>query len=254
MDADLKTPIQQGTPSAFHAATCYASPCGRVTLYLGDCLDILPTLGMVDTIITDPPYGVNLDYGDGGYDDSFENWVALIDRFLPMAKQMCRGPIIVPTSKMEGEPHLHRHAPVWRMCWFKGASCTRSPIGFKDWEPTYVFGKAPKKQVHDYFTAHANNVRNEIPEHPCPKPYRWAGWLVDKMSETGQTVVDSFMGSGTTGIACIRHGRNFIGIEKDPTHYATAVARIKNELAQGDLFSGHNAEVRDGESGPHAIK
>jgi DNA modification methylase len=51
-----------------------------------------------------------------------------------------------------------------------------------------------------------------------------------------ETILDPFMGSGTTGIACIRTGRRFVGIEKDPTHYATAVERIKNELAQGDLF------------------
>jgi DNA modification methylase len=56
----------------------------------------------------------------------------------------------------------------------------------------------------------------------------------------GGTVLDPYMGSGTTGIACIRTGRRFVGIEKDPAHYATALKRITDELAQGDLFLGHN--------------
>lgn len=206
------------------------------TVYNADCLDVLPLLPGVDAIITDPPYGVNLDYGDGGHDDTFDNWIILINKFLPMAKQTCKGPIIVPTSKMEGEPYLHAHNPIWRLCWFKGAACTRSPIGFKDWETTYLFGRAPKKQIHDYFTAHANSIRQEVPEHPCPKPYKWAAWLVDKMSEVGETVCDPFMGSGTTGIACLRTGRNFIGIEKDPEHFKTACDRLQREVNQGVLL------------------
>jgi hypothetical protein len=55
MDADPKSPLQEGTPSAFHAGHCYASSCGRVTLYLGDCMAIAPTLQGVDAVVTDPP-------------------------------------------------------------------------------------------------------------------------------------------------------------------------------------------------------
>jgi DNA modification methylase len=63
------------------------------------------------------------------------------------------------------------------------------------------------------------------------------GWTMEQAGvPEGATVLDPFMGSGTTGIACIRTGRRFIGIEKDPAHYLTALTRIKNELAQGDLF------------------
>jgi DNA modification methylase len=67
----------------------------------------------------------------------------------------------------------------------------------------------------------------------------------------GATVLDPYMGSGSTGIACIRTGRRFIGIEKDPTHYATALARITNELAQGDLFLGHNTSSSSVEGNNH---
>lgn len=57
-------------------------------------------------------------------------------------------------------------------------------------------------------------------------------WLVEAVSAEGDTVVDFYMGSGTTGIACIRTGRRFMGIEKDPVHFSTAVERIKRELSQ----------------------
>ena len=214
-----------------------------VSLYMGDCRDILPTLGKVDAVVTDPPYGVDLDYNS--YDDTFDNWKALVDEVIPVLCRMSKGPVIIPTSKFEAEQHLHKLGPIWRMCWFKGASCTRSPIGFKDWEPTFVFNKAPRKQVHDYFTAHANMVRDQVPDHPCPKPIAWASWLVDKMSEEGETVCDPFMGSGTTGIACHRTGRKFIGIEKDARYFEIARKRLENELRQGLLPLTHNNSITE---------
>lgn len=84
--------------------------------------------------------------------------------------------------------------------------------------------------------------------HPTQKPVELMAWCMEQAKvPEGALVLDSYMGSGTTGIACIRTGRRFVGIEKDPTHYATALKRITDELAQGDLFLGHNDEMRDGE-------
>jgi DNA modification methylase len=69
--------------------------------------------------------------------------------------------------------------------------------------------------------------------HPTQKPVAIMEWSMDAAKVMpGMTVLDPYMGSGTTGIACIRTGRKFIGIEKDPVHFATAVERIKREQAQ----------------------
>jgi DNA modification methylase len=204
-----------------------------IDLRLGDCLEILPTLeaGSVDAVITDPPYGVDLDY-NGSLDDSFPQWQALIVRFIPEALRVTRGVATIPTSKYEGEQFIYKNfSPIWRVCWYKGASATRSPIGFKDWETTFIFGKAPK-QLHDYFTAHANMVRKQIPDHPCPKPLAWAEWFVEKFSHEGDTILDPFMGSGTTGVACVKLGRNFIGIEKERGYYELAQKRIQEAQQQ----------------------
>jgi len=82
--------------------------------------------------------------------------------------------------------------------------------------------------------------------HPTQKPVRLMAWCMETVKvPSGGVVLDPFMGSGTTGVAALRTGRRFVGIEKDPTHYATALARITNELAQGDLFLGHNSDYPD---------
>jgi site-specific DNA-methyltransferase (adenine-specific) len=205
-------------------------------LHHGDCLEVMRTMAdkSVDCVITDPPYGVELEYSS--YEDTFENWKDLISRFIPEAIRVSRGSVIVPTSMFEAEQYLHSLNPIWRICWFKGASCTRSPIGLKDWEPTFVFGAKPKRQIHDYFTAHANQVRSDFPEHPCPKPLAWAMWLVRKLTDEGETVFDPFMGSGTTGVAAMKLGCEFIGVEKDGGYFNLAKSRIHDASCQSSLF------------------
>ena len=76
--------------------------------------------------------------------------------------------------------------------------------------------------------------RDDKPDHPSPKPLGPTQWFLQHLP--GETVLDPFAGSGTTAIACIREGRKFIGIEKDPKHYQTACERIDRELAQGVLL------------------
>ena len=72
--------------------------------------------------------------------------------------------------------------------------------------------------------------------HPTQKPVPLMAWCMERAGVLeGATVLDPYMGSGTTGIACLRTGRNFIGIEKDPKHFATALERIKREESQGTL-------------------
>jgi DNA modification methylase len=85
--------------------------------------------------------------------------------------------------------------------------------------------------------------RRDGNDHPTQKPVMAMAWTMDALKvPSGATVFDPYMGSGTTGIACIRTGRRFIGVERDPTHYANAVERIRREI-EGDLFhSQHNAK------------
>jgi site-specific DNA-methyltransferase (adenine-specific) len=78
--------------------------------------------------------------------------------------------------------------------------------------------------------------------HPTQKPVRVMSWCMEQAKvPEGATVFDPFTGSGSTAIACIRTGRPFIGVERDPDHFNTAVERIRRELAQGDIFLGCNS-------------
>jgi site-specific DNA-methyltransferase (adenine-specific) len=88
------------------------------------------------------------------------------------------------------------------------------------------------------FPSKCNMVKSErLPDFPCQKPLGLCGYIVKALSNPGDLVCDPFSGSGTTAIACHRLNRNFICIERDPKYYAESVKRLKNELAQGNLFA-----------------
>lgn len=215
-----------------------------VKIIHGDCREVLPSLPKVDLVLTDPPYGVDLEYTDA-VDDSFEKWKVLIDTTLPMMKSLSRGSVLLPTSKMEGEAYLFSHfVPDWRICWFKGASCTRSFVGFKDWETVFVYGKPRGAHFHDYFHASASDVRDIVQGHPCPKPLRWAKWLIMKASIEADTILDPFMGSGTTLRAAKDLGRKAIGIEIEERYCEIAANRC-NE-AQPSMYHLVEAKERQG--------
>jgi site-specific DNA-methyltransferase (adenine-specific) len=212
------------------ALPCYASPCGRVTLYLGRWQDILPL--PVDAIITDQPYGTGWLRGGGKKEGQFKRrsekakWDELdlswMDHAPAIVAAFCPDFGIWPMSLRMETPHV-----------LKYRKTNPAPFGYPC-EPI-----VSNRPVNGSWEKEAYNGDN--PLHPCQKPLPLMGWLVHELTTEGQTVCDPFMGSGSTGIACIRANRRFVGIEQDPTHYATALKRITDELAQGDLFLGHNA-------------
>ena len=201
---------------------------GGIDIYHGDCREVLPGLGDVDLVLTDPPYGVGLDYGDS-VDDSFEAWCELMDWFIPSArdKSSC---LLVPTSKIEGERYIWiNHPPTWRLCWYKGATTTRCAMGWKDWEPVFLWGRGSRPQ-HDHFNIPPDQSRRAQSIHPCPKPIRWATWLCARLSEHDQMVLDPFMGSGTTLVAAKTLGRRAIGIEIEEKYCEIAAKRLGQDV------------------------
>ncbi len=98
--------------------------------------------------------------------------------------------------------------------------------------------------MHDYFST----VCGFDPSgHPCPKPIQYAQWLVSRAAEMGQTVIDPFMGSGTTGVACANLGRKFIGIEIEPKYFDIACRRIEQAYKQPRLFKDEPVKAVQGE-------
>ena len=202
------------------------------TLKQGDCLELLKGLpdNSIDAVITDPPYGVNLEYNT--YIDSEENWLDLMNKAIPEMRRIANFVIfpIGKTSRLDW--YVLNHKPDWYVIWYKGASPTRCPIGFNYYELHIVYSNLIGK-IHypDYFKAISGQVDIGV-DHPCVKPIKYSLKLVEQYSKKGMTILDPFMGSGTTGVAALRLGRNFIGYEIDPDYFKIAKKRIENESKQ----------------------
>ena len=194
-----------------------------VTIYHGDCREVLPTV-TGDLLLTDPPYGVGLAYAS--YDDSRAAWRLLMQTFIPLARRAAPM-VIFPAGPMEELGWIYSWAPPdWLIAWYKGSPGTASFVGFNDWEPLLVYGKGKGVQMHDYFQASPEPFTNG---HPCAKPLRWARWLIERASSAGGTIVDPFMGSGTTLRAAKDLGRRAIGIEIEERYCEIAAKRLSQE-------------------------
>jgi len=194
------------------------------TIICGDCLDVMKTFEdkSVDLVLTDPPYGINLEYLS--YDDTQENWERLFLAFMPEFKRISKMAIF-PVCRIDRLKWIYEnHPPDWIICWYKGSPGHRSFVGFNDWEPLLVYGKNDGIQMHDHFYAPPGG---ESSIHPCPKSLPWALWLLERASKPGSIVLDPFLGSGTTAVACKKLGRNFIGIEKEPAYVEIAKKRLE---------------------------
>jgi site-specific DNA-methyltransferase (adenine-specific) len=224
---------------------------GTATLYLGDALDVLPMLPKVDAVITDPPYGVGLQAkrakqrggvvtarGDGyaSFDDTEDSVRTLIIPRLEMALSIANRGAVTPGTRCL----MFYPRPTDIGCFFSAAGTGMSAWGFTCSQPILYYGKCPF--LARGMGARANscgqtypNDANEV-DHPCAKPLPMMRWLVGRVSWDGETVLDPFMGSGTTGVASLLGNRKFIGIEIEPKYFEIACERITNAQRQSSLL------------------
>ncbi len=215
---------------------------GNATLYHGDCLEILPTLGKVDAVITDPPYGIkgrvnslsNLkkgEYVETMFDDTqinlIKNIIPAINKSIELSDRL----VVTP-----GEINIHKYPePAHTGCFYYPASVSVSNWGMRCWQPILFYGKDPHQGKLKKDSKYCTDSDRET-DHPCPKPLNSWTWLVERASLTGETILDPFMGSGTTGVACMNLGRKFIGIEIEEKYFDIACERIENAQRQERLF------------------
>lgn len=262
MDADPKSPIQERRSSAFHAASCshsWVSDCGRVELYCGDSLALVsPKLTGIDVFITDPPYGVGLKAkrakqrgggvkareGSYCFEDDPAHVKSVVVPVIGMCLVMAPATVVTPGIRCM---HLYP-IPEDVGCFFSAAGTGMGRWGFTCMQPILYYGKDPflvrrmGSRPNSCGQTYPNDANEQ--DHPCAKPLPMAQWLVARASHEGDTVCDPFMGSGTFGVAAVRGGRRFVGIDIDPKHFETAKARLQRELAQGDLFFDANIPDR----------
>ncbi len=246
---------------------------GRVTLYLGDCREILPTLGKVDAVVTDPPYGNANHDGDWNarlnahrgiedqpiQNDTEDSMREVVDAMLTQAARLlgkeasacccfCGGggprPVFAwLAERMDRGGLQFFHSLVWDK---------RNP----------GLGQRYRRQHEMIMVAHRTggrirwnednrlvpNILSQMPsrerDHPNEKPLELIGGLVGTHSNTGDTILDPFMGSGTTGVAAVKLGRRFIGIEIEPKYFDIACRRIEEATRQPDLFITRSPEPK----------
>ncbi len=205
---------------------------GNQRLILGDCLDVMPTLGRVDAVVTDPPYGIGADEaaaknkGKWGWVNYGEtSW----DRERPDAKifeeclKASRDQII-----WGGNYFADLLPPKMRwLIWDKG----QRDFSLADVEMAWT-SQDKASRAFDYPRALA---LKDGKQHPTQKPVALMGWCLGFLPDA-KTILDPFMGSGTTLVACQKLGRHGIGIEIDPDYFEIACRRVEEAARQPDLF------------------
>ena len=197
---------------------------GNATLYLGDCVEILPTLGQFDVLITDPPYGISITksnrlsksrgFEDTGWDDKPPS-KELINYIINKANQ----------SVIWGGNYFNLPPTRCFLAWDK----QNEGRDFADLEMAWT----NLDKVARIFRMRPMNMDGGK-VHPTQKPIALMEWCIDKVD--GNTILDPFMGSGTTGIACHLLNRKFIGIELQEKYFEIACKRIENAQQQENLF------------------
>jgi DNA modification methylase len=238
---------------------------GDATLYLGDCMEILPTLGKVDAVITDPPYSAHV-HASGmrgangwkgeisvernlGFDAITAEQIAGLSAF---ASTAARWSLVFSDTE---SAHLWREAMesaalqyVRTAFWKKTGGAPQftgdrpavaceaitvcHPKGRKRWNGGGKHGFYDVPIVLD-----RGGPESEARVHTTQKPLALMSALVSDFTDIADVVADPFMGSGTTGVACVRLGRKFIGIEREPKYFDIACKRIEQAHAQGQLFA-----------------
>ena len=215
----------------------YASDDGRVTLYCGDCLTVMPTLeaGSVDAVVTDPPYGVDKAAWDGAIPPEVI-WAELARAMRENTSCVVFGGIKYLPDVMAS---LGRHLNFeWVFAWYKNNAMQFGKTGFSVLDVALWFSKGgavAKTKRRDVIVEPIIPSRNNL-GHPTPKPEKVIRHITDCISAPDALVLDPFMGSGTTGVACVKTGRRFIGIEISEEYCAIAKRRIVDAMAQGRLF------------------
>lgn len=205
---------------------------GNCRLIQGDCLEVMPELGRVDLLLTDPPYGI--DFGRAGGFSASHGWGPWRDN--------------VPWDKVRPSPEafkamlaVSKEQIIWGgnyfadllppsmrwLAWDKG----QRDFSLADMELAWTSQQAAVR----VFTYARGKAVKDGKKHPTQKPLNLMEWCLG-FAPKAETVLDCYLGSGTTGVACVNLGRKFIGIELDPGYFDIAVKRITDAHRQADMF------------------
>lgn len=213
---------------------------GNATLYLGDCREILPTLGKVDAVVTDPPYGIGADKGQAARANKRHGKAVLPSRdygasdwdasappawLLGQIQDMSRWQVIFGGNYFDLPP-----SSCW-LVWDK----KNGNNDYADCELAWTNLQKPVRRI-EWLWHGMIRKGSDVREHPTQKPLGVIAWALDQLPNDTTQVCDPFMGSGTTGVAAIERGWSFIGIEREAAYFDTACDRLREALAKPKLF------------------
>jgi DNA modification methylase len=219
---------------------------GNAELWHADCREVLPLLPKHDLLLTDPPYGIGADIGGGTRASIAAKWAAVTG-----ANRWDEAP---PPHWLFG---LMREMTTWQCiwggnyfelpptkCWLLWDKETAGVTTFADAEMAWTnFDKALRLKRY-LWNGLVMKVK-EHREHPTQKPLPIITWCIHQAPKDVQTVLDPFMGSGTTGVACAQLGKAFTGIERERRYFDIACERIARAQAQGVLFQETEQPVQE---------
>ena len=209
---------------------------GNATLYHGDCLQILPNLIGIDAVVTDPPYGIGYSHGKGGgklaKNTKFDNHAIVGDD-----KPFDPSPWLeFHKVVLFGANHFASRLPdssFWLIWDKRDGVCSNDQA---DAEMAWVKGKGQARVIRHLWNGMLKASERGIERvHPTQKPISVMEWVLKTTGIEG-VILDPYMGSGTTGVACINLGQKFIGIEIDRNYFDIACERIYAAQSQGRLF------------------
>jgi site-specific DNA-methyltransferase (adenine-specific)/modification methylase len=202
---------------------------GAATLYLGDCMEVLPTLPKVDAVITDPPYGIGIASNPVRQMHEKLDWDAATPDESVLSAVIQAGAVAVVWGGNYFDLPPSQCFLVWDKVQpqdFSLAMC----------EQAWTNKKGPAK-------LYRQSVLSYRKEHPTQKPVELMKWCIEQAAvPPNGTILDAFMGSGTTGVAAVQMGRKFIGIEREPKYFDVACRRIEDAQRVQDMFAH---EARD---------
>lgn len=207
---------------------------GNCTMYLGDCAEIVPTLGRFDAVLTDPPYGINenskkvasrgklaapKDYGDFDWDKKPPS-----QEFIDILRKVSEHQIIFGGNYFQLPP---------TSCWL----VWDKQNGNNDFADCELAWTNLPKAVRRIYWLWNGMIRKDNEErfHPTQKPLGVISWCLTHIPKS-KTILDPFTGSGTTGVACVKAGRTFVGIERDERYFDVACRRIQAAIDAPDMF------------------
>ena len=219
---------------------------GRAVLVQADCRDVLPVLPKVDACVTDPPYGIGADssmakssgFQGGGmlaakshYEVTDWDNKPIDAALLALVRQSARWQIIFGGNYYDCPP-----AKCW-LVWDK----ENGENTFADCELAWTNLPKAVRRIRHMWNGMFRKGQEERHGHPTQKPIGVMKWCIGHLPGDTQTILDPFMGSGTTGVAAVQMGRDFIGIEREAKYFDIACRRIEQAQRQGDLFIGDAA-------------